>query len=125
MKALVQSLRQILEQRGQSGLVAVVSILDDKDAAGMLATLLPLCEALVLTRSQNPRALPPPTLQSLAGQLEGPHTEIVADPPAALERARELAVRYGGRDGVVLATGSIYLIADLLRPPGESRASVL
>jgi dihydrofolate synthase/folylpolyglutamate synthase len=125
MRALVQSLRQILERRDQSGLVAVVSILDDKDAAGMLATLLPLCEALVLTRSQNPRALPPPTLQSLAGQLDGPPTEIVADPAVALERARELAVRDRGRDGVVLATGSIYLIADLLRPPGESRASVL
>jgi dihydrofolate synthase/folylpolyglutamate synthase len=132
MKALTQSLRQILEQRGEPGLVAVVSILDDKDAAGMLATLLPLCEALVLTRSQNPRALPPPTLQSLAGQLRPDDsgkrelpTEVVADPRVALERARSLATRDGGRDGVVLATGSIYLIADLLRPAGESRASVL
>ncbi len=121
MTALAQSVRQILEQRNAPDLVAVVSILDDKDAAGMLATLLPLCEALVLTRSQNPRALPPPTLQSLARQLHGPATEIVADPRVALERARELATR----DGVVLATGSIYLIADLLRAPGESRASVL
>jgi dihydrofolate synthase/folylpolyglutamate synthase len=125
MKALVQALREILKQRGERGLVAVVSILDDKDAAGMLATLLPLCEALVLTRSQNPRALPPPTLESLAGQLGGPPTEIVADPRAALERARELATGDQGRGGVVLATGSIYLIADLLRAPGESRASVL
>jgi dihydrofolate synthase/folylpolyglutamate synthase len=125
MEALAQSVRQILEQRGDSGLVAVVSILDDKDAAGMLATLLPLCDALVLTRSQNPRALPPPTLQSLAGQLGGAPAEIVADPRAALERARELATGEQGRDGVVLATGSIYLIADLLRPAGESRVSVL
>ena len=34
----------------------------------MLATLIPMCDGLVLTASQNPRALPPPTLQSLAGQ---------------------------------------------------------
>jgi len=53
-------------------LVAVVSILDDKDAAGMLARLMPICDALVFTSSQNPRALPPPTLQSLARQLHGP-----------------------------------------------------
>jgi dihydrofolate synthase/folylpolyglutamate synthase len=128
MTALTQSVRQILDQRGQTGLVAVVSILDDKDAAGMLAALLPLCDKLVLTRSHNPRALPPPTLESLAGQL-GPGreagTEIVADPPRALERARELAVNAHGRDGVVLATGSIYLIADLVRPAGRSRASAL
>ena len=121
MSALVRSLRQILDDRGRAGLIAVVSILDDKDAAGMLAALLPLCEALVLTRSRNPRALPPPTLQSLSGQLGQQRSEIVGDPGAALERARELA----GPAGVVVATGSIYLIADLLRPAVQSRASVL
>ncbi len=124
--ALAQSLRSILEQRGQSGLVAVISILDDKDAAGMLAALLPLCEALVLTRTGNPRALPPPTLQSLASQLGGPReSEIVPDPRAALERAQTLATTLRGPDGVVVATGSIYLIADLLRPAGATWASAL
>ena len=125
MLALVRSLREILAQRGQGGLVAVISILDDKDAAGMLAALLPLCEALVLTRTQNPRALPPPTLRSLASQLGGPVDEVVAEPWAALERARQLALERHGPDGVVLAAGSIYLIADLLRPVGASRVSAL
>ena len=45
-------------------------------------TLLPMCDALVLTASQNPRALPPPTLQSLAGQLGGPPSEVIRDPRA-------------------------------------------
>ena len=127
MAALSRSLRQILDGRRQPGLVAVVSILDDKDAAGMLAALLPLCEALVLTRTQNPRALPPPTLESLARQLGGSatETEIVPDPRAALDRAHDLALRAHGPEGVVLATGSIYLIADLLRPAGQTRASAL
>ncbi len=119
MRALAESLPEIVA--GHSRLVAVVSILDDKDAAGMLATLLPECEGLVLTSSQNPRALPPPTLQSLAGQLHGPPSEIVRDPHAALRRARELA----GTDGVVICTGSIYLVADLLAPAGRRRASML
>ena len=44
-----------------------------------------------------------------------------ADPRAALERARELA----GPGGMVLATGSIYLVADLLAPEGRRRASML
>jgi dihydrofolate synthase/folylpolyglutamate synthase len=91
----------------------VVSILDDKDAAEMLRTLVPLCSALVLTSSQNPRALPPPTLLSLAHQVAGSGqlaAEALRDPRRALARARDLA----GRDGVVVATGSIYLIADLL-----------
>jgi dihydrofolate synthase / folylpolyglutamate synthase len=120
MAALVESLPEIMAAATRR-LVAVVSILDDKDAAGMLATLLPACDGLVLTSSQNPRALPPPTLQSLAGQLHGPPSEIVHDPHAALRRGRELA----GAEGVVLGTGSIYLVADLLAPAGRRRASML
>jgi dihydrofolate synthase / folylpolyglutamate synthase len=119
MAALAESLPEIAS--GHDRLVAVVSILDDKDAAGMLATLQPMCDALVLTSSQNPRALPPPTLQSLARQLDGPPAEIVSKPLLALQRARELA----GRSGIVLATGSIYLVADLLAPAGRQRASML
>jgi dihydrofolate synthase / folylpolyglutamate synthase len=119
MAALAESLPEIAS--GHDRLVAVVSILDDKDAAGMLATLQPMCDALVLTSSQNPRALPPPTLQSLARQLDGPPAEIVSKPLLALQRARELA----GRSGIVLATGSIYLVADLLAPANRQRASML
>jgi dihydrofolate synthase/folylpolyglutamate synthase len=119
MIAVVQSLPEIAA--GYDRLVAVVSILDDKDASKMLAALLPSCDALILTHSQNPRALPPPTLQSLARQLHGPPSEVVPDPGAAIGRARELA----GRAGVVLATGSLYLVADLLRPATKGRASIL
>ncbi len=117
--ALAESLPEIMA--GAEQLVGVVSILDDKDAAAMLAVLARVCNALVLTSSQNPRALPPPTLQSLAGQLGGPPSEVVREPRAAVERARELA----GPRGVVLATGSIYLVADLLAPVGRKRASIL
>jgi dihydrofolate synthase / folylpolyglutamate synthase len=119
MDAVVQSLPEIVA--GHDRLVAVVSILDDKDASRMLATLLPVCDALILTHSQNPRALPPPTLESLARQLHGPPAEVVPEPPAALARARALA----GVRGVVLATGSLYLVADLLRPARQGRVSIL
>jgi dihydrofolate synthase/folylpolyglutamate synthase len=119
MRALAESLPEIMA--GRERLVAVVSILDDKDAPGMLAALLPVCDALVLTSSHNPRALPPPTLESLARQLHGPHAEIVREPHTALARARELATA----EGVVLATGSIYLVADLVAPERGQRASIL
>ena len=117
--ALVESLPEL--RAGLGKLIAVVSILDDKDAAGMLGPLLAACDGAVFTSSRNPRALPPPTLQSLAGQLGGPESEVLGDPRAALDRARTLA----GPDGLVLATGSIYLIADLLRPAGVRYASML
>jgi dihydrofolate synthase / folylpolyglutamate synthase len=116
--ALAEALRGFLAGRP---LVACISILDDKDAAGMLRELLPLCAEVICTASANPRALSPGTLQSLCGQLGGPPARTVPDPRHALEEARAAA----GPDGVALATGTIYLIADLLRPAGAERRSTL
>ncbi len=120
MNAVIDSLPELLGNRAGS-LVAVVSILADKDAAGMLSALVPHCRSLVLTSSHNPRALSPATLASLSRQLGGPPTEIVPDPLSALARARELA----GSDGAVLVAGSLYLVADLVRPAAAQRASIL
>ena len=115
--ALAESLPEFLAGRP---LALVVSILDDKDAAAMLAALLPLCSRVICTAASSPRALPPATLASLARQLGcGPAGEVEPDPRRALARARELS------GGVVLATGSLYLIADLLRPPGAGPGSIL
>jgi dihydrofolate synthase/folylpolyglutamate synthase len=104
----------------QRPFVAVVSILDDKDAAAMLRALLPRCATFVCTSAPTPRALSPATLASLVAQL-GASAEIVPEPHAALARGRELA----GPDGAVVATGSIYLVADLVSAPGTRRASAL
>jgi dihydrofolate synthase/folylpolyglutamate synthase len=114
--ALVEALGEL--RTGGGRLVVVVSVLDDKDVGPMLANLTAIADALVLTQSHNPRSLPPPTLQSLAQQLGARHTEVVRRPHEALARARELA----GRDGLALATGSIYLVADLLCDPATLAA---
>jgi dihydrofolate synthase / folylpolyglutamate synthase len=86
----------------------VASILADKDAEEMLRALTALGQTFVATESRNPRAIPAADLAALAR----PHfarVESVADPGAALRRARELA----GPDGAVLVTGSLYLLAAL------------
>ena len=108
---------------GAGQTIAVVSILDDKDAAAMLTTLSDAgVDGFVFTRTRNPRALSPATLDSLERQLRGAGgSEIVAEPGAALRRARELA----GAGGVVVATGSIHLIADLLDTGSRRRVSRL
>jgi dihydrofolate synthase/folylpolyglutamate synthase len=84
----------------------------------MLTELLPLFDNVVFTRSNNPRSLPPATLESLSTQLNGPPATIEPDAKVALERARQL-----GRP--VIATGSIYLIADLVTERRDVRASTL
>jgi dihydrofolate synthase / folylpolyglutamate synthase len=118
-RALAESLGDVLGERRLR--VGVIGVLEDKDAAAMLAELLPQLDHAVFTRSQNPRALSPATLASLAEKLGGPPAETVADPRAAVARARALA----GPGGAVLATGSIYLVADLVREERGVRASII
>jgi dihydrofolate synthase/folylpolyglutamate synthase len=118
-RVLAESLDEVLG--GRRPRLAVIGVLEDKDAAGMLAELLPGFDRVLFTRSQNPRSLSPATLASLAEQLHGPPAEIVAEPREAVARARALA----GRDGAVVATGSIYLVADLVRERSGARASTL
>ena len=118
-EALAESLPGLFGSRRPR--VAVIGVLDDKDAAGMLELLLPQLDRVVFTKPSNPRALSPATLVTLAEKLGDPPAETVPDPRAAIMRAREIA----GPDGAVLATGSIYLIADLVREGSDARASTL
>ena len=147
VRALVASLPDVV---GDRALGLVMGVLEDKDAAGMLAALLPVCERAWFTAPPSPRALSPAALQSHARQLG--FEAVVCEPQP--ERAFEQACRWagegtgGGRDGVdrgddagsgdgagrgdragagrgdragagerraVLATGSIYLVGELLR----------
>jgi dihydrofolate synthase/folylpolyglutamate synthase len=91
--------------------VVVTSILADKEADAMLRALTAVGDTLVATRSGNSRALPAEKLARLAASHFA-SVEAVPDPHEALDRARALA----GTDGAVLATGSLYLLADLYNP---------
>jgi dihydrofolate synthase/folylpolyglutamate synthase len=108
--AVVESLPEMLAGRP---LGLVLGVLDDKDAAGMLAALLPLCERAWFTAPPSQRALPPATLQSLARQLGFERAICESHPSDALISAQRWArTREGG--GAVLASGSVYLVGDLL-----------
>ena len=117
-RALAESVGAVVAGRPLTGVVAV---LEDKDAEAMLSVLLPLCERVLYTAVDNPRSLPPAALAAIGERVGGPPAEIVGDARTALERARALA----GADGAVLATGSLHLVAELLRQPGGARASWL
>jgi dihydrofolate synthase/folylpolyglutamate synthase len=92
-------------------LALVFGVLEDKDAVGMLRTLLPLARRAWFTAPPSPRALPPAALESLAGQLGFGETCCEPDPGSALEAARAWAA---GEPAIVLATGSVYLIGALM-----------
>ena len=106
--ALVESLPGVLEGRP---LALVLGVLEDKDAVRMLEQLLGVCERAWFTAPPSERALSPAALESLARQLG--FAEVVREPSArsALAQAQEWARERGG---AVLATGSVYLVGDLL-----------
>jgi dihydrofolate synthase/folylpolyglutamate synthase len=88
--------------------VVVASVLEDKDAKGMLAALSVLGDRFVATSSSSPRALAAAELARLA-EPHFQHVKALDEPEAALHAAREAA----GGSGAVLVTGSLYLLADL------------
>src|SRR5579884_1762371 len=88
--------------------VIVSSILADKKPEQMLRALSVLGDTLVATQSSSGRVVPAAELGALAEPLYE-NVETLADPVAAVARARQLA----GPDGAVLVTGSLYLLADL------------
>jgi dihydrofolate synthase/folylpolyglutamate synthase len=129
VRALVASLPEVLA--GRESLALVLGVLDDKDAAGMLAALLPLTERAWFTAPPSARALPPAALASLARQLGFEQSVCEPKPALALAQARRWAAERGG---AVLATGSVYLVGELLGQleagaqaparPGARRSSV-
>ncbi len=96
----------------------------DKDAEGMLRTLVPLVDAVVCTQAREPRSRAAADLAAQAAALArvaragdgvGERSQrpraihAVADPHDAVAKARAIA----GAGGTVLVTGSLYLLEDL------------
>ncbi len=81
---------------------------NDKDIEGMLKALLPASEHVLVTRSYHPRAAAPYVLADLCADL-GHGAEIAINPARALEQAQPHLRPNAG----ILATGSIFLVADI------------
>ncbi|PYC66634.1 dihydrofolate synthase [Micromonospora arborensis] len=116
MAATVTALQ---EEFAFSKLVAVVGVLADKDAEGLLALLEPVVDQLVVTRNSSPRAMPTAELVELAGEIFGEErVELAEEMPDAIELAVALAEEDvpGELSGVgVLVTGSVVTVADARR----------
>jgi dihydrofolate synthase / folylpolyglutamate synthase len=109
MEETMRSLDQLLERRR---LIAVVSILKDKESQKMMEALAPRCDIVFVTQSSSPRALGAEELAEILSELEdGPEVFVDADPRSAILSAYRLATS----NQVVLVTGSLTLIADLTR----------
>jgi dihydrofolate synthase/folylpolyglutamate synthase len=89
-------------------IVWVFSILEDKDAQGMLVELKPRITQVIATQTDHPRVLEAQKIIDLV-QPTGIPVEVVRPASAALERAIELA----GARGVVLVAGSVAFAGEM------------
>lgn len=102
-------LRQTLDENFPGRpIVWVFSILEDKDAAGMLVELKPRISQVIATQTDHPRVLAAEKIVSLVQSAEIP-VELVRPASAALSRAMELA----GDRGVTLVAGSVAFAGEM------------
>ena len=108
-KILAVSLKSQFSAKPLVGLVAVLS---DKDVAGVLNELAGCFERLVVTESSSNRSLEISKLEPIASEQSGTKAEAITGVREALERARTIASEI---DGMVVVTGSISLVGDVLQ----------
>jgi len=87
--------------------VLVFGASEDKDIQGMFIELMPLVKELIAVKSFHPRAIEPDKLIEMA-QAFGHPAHCVEHIPEAMEKAMPLV----GKDGIVLVTGSIFVVAE-------------
>jgi dihydrofolate synthase / folylpolyglutamate synthase len=105
------ALRSALSERYEDRrLIFVFGAMKDKAISEMTEILFPLAERVIATQPENPRSASPEEIQ-LAAVRTGSDVDVAADVASALERAKALA----GPAGVVVITGSIYLVGEVMR----------
>lgn len=94
---------------GERPLTFVFGAMKDKAISEIAEILFPLAERVIVTHAESPRAA---TTQEIASVAAHTQAEIVQEPAisSALERATTLA----GGNGVVVITGSIYIVGAAL-----------
>ena len=112
------ALRSAISERYEGRpLTLVFGAMRDKAITEMAEILFPLAQHVVATAAENPRSASPQEISEAGARTSA---EIVAttDVPGALQKARELT----GEKGVIVITGSIYVVGEAMHELGVSPA---
>jgi dihydrofolate synthase/folylpolyglutamate synthase len=108
--ALRSALSQAYDERP---LTFIFGAMRDKAIGEIAEVLFPLAEHVIATRADNPRSATPEEIRDAAART-GAEVLCAADVPSALAQARSLA----GPRGLVVVTGSIYIVGEAMRELG-------
>lgn len=96
-------------------LIFVFGAMRDKAIAEISEILFPLAERVIATQAENPRSATPEEIREAASRTQS-EINLRADLPSALSHAREIAAA----NGVIVITGSIYVVGEAMRALGVS-----
>jgi dihydrofolate synthase/folylpolyglutamate synthase len=93
----------------------VFGVMRDKAMQEMTEILFPIADHVIVTHANNPRSATPDEIRQAAARVAvGDDIEEAENVAAALDRAREVA----GSAGLVVITGSIYIVGEAMRTLG-------
>jgi dihydrofolate synthase/folylpolyglutamate synthase len=93
----------------------VFGVMRDKAVQEITEILFPIAGHVIVTHADNPRSASPEEIRQAAARVAaGSDIEEAADVGSALERARKVA----GPGGLIVVTGSIYVVGEAMRTLG-------
>jgi dihydrofolate synthase/folylpolyglutamate synthase len=106
-------------------IILVFGAMRDKAIGEIAEILFPLAERVIVTSADNPRSATPEEIRKAAARTQS-DIELAGSVQQAIDRARVLAssdksvrpTRSGRSDGVVVITGSIYVVGEAMRALG-------
>jgi len=108
--ALRSTLSAVYEDRA---ITLVFGVLRDKAMSEMAEILFPIAERVIVTHANNPRSASPAEIREAARRVAA---EI--DEAESVAEAIEKATRIAGPNGLVVVTGSIYIVGEAMRTLG-------
>lgn len=107
-----RALRAYLDEFVSEPITLIFGAMKDKDVREILETLLPCVEKIIFTKPSNPRATEVLVLVRLSHDYLNARTTLTAN---SVEEAIAIAQRETDADGVILITGSLYLVGEVRR----------
>jgi dihydrofolate synthase/folylpolyglutamate synthase len=96
-------------------LTLVFGVMRDKAVQEITEILFPVAERVIVTHANNPRSATPQEIRQAAGRIaDSTNIEEAVDVVSAMARAREIA----GLGGLIVVTGSIYIVGEAMRMLG-------
>jgi dihydrofolate synthase/folylpolyglutamate synthase len=98
----------------------VFGVMRDKAVAEITEILFPIAAHVIVTHANNPRSASPAEIRRAAARVASDtDIEEYEDVASALERARKVAgPKIAGSGGLVVVTGSIYIVGEAMRTLG-------